>query len=634
AGLRRLAVALVALVGVIAPAAQALAAPAVSVTAGDLLLSASETATTLTWSSTENGSYSVRVGGTGCTSDSTVDSGTYLSPASIATTVQSASLVEGPNEVRVCVTNAVPETGVGAVTVVLDTLAPTTSIDSGPAAVVSETTASFAVSADEPGSTFECSLDAAAFSACPPGPTFAALADGAHTLAVRAVDPAGNADPSPAQRAWSIDTSTPQTAIDSGPPAIGASVTVSVAFSSSQQGASFECSLDGAPFASCSSPAGYAGLSDDTHVLLVRAVTAAGTADPSPAAWIFTVDTAAPDTSITGGPPAQGASRTATVTFTSSEAGVAYQCSIDGGPFTSCTSPAVFAGLADGEHTAAVRAVDGAANVDATPAVVTWTVDAPPETAIDSAPDALTQSTSGTFRFSSPDAGSTFQCRLDSGDYAACNPPLTFVDLATGAHTLAVRAVDRGGEIDPTPATYSWTIDTTLAKLDGVRPGVVRKVRVKPHDHAATLSWRAPRDADFDHVEITRRPGRAGHRASLVYAGARTTYRDRRLRNGRVYRYRIVAVDRSGNRSRARKLRTIPPVRVVLGRRAEPPPFAPLELRWRPVDGARFYNVQVFRGATKVLTRWPGKAALSLGRSWRFGGEKRRLQRGRYSWYV
>lgn len=71
-----------------------------------------------------------------------------------------------------------------------NTSAATTSLDDGEWTVAS--------TADESGS-FECSLDGGAYVACGPTATFDDLDNGKHTLAVRAVDDAGNADPSPAE---------------------------------------------------------------------------------------------------------------------------------------------------------------------------------------------------------------------------------------------------------------------------------------------------------------------------------------------------------------------------------------------------------------------------------------------------
>ena len=56
----------------------------------------------------------------------------------------------------------------------------------------------FHFSSNEPGSTFRCKLDKQRFAKCRSSKRFRHLAPGSHTLEVFAVDPAGNADPSPA----------------------------------------------------------------------------------------------------------------------------------------------------------------------------------------------------------------------------------------------------------------------------------------------------------------------------------------------------------------------------------------------------------------------------------------------------
>ena len=51
--------------------------------------------------------------------------------------------------------------------------------------------------------------------------------------------------------------------------------------------------------------------------------------------------------------------------------------------------------------------------------------------------------------------------------------------------------------------------------------------------------------------------------------------------------------------------------------------------------GARYYNVQLFRGKRKLLSAWPGKPRFELERAWRFQGDRFRLKPGRrYRWMV
>jgi hypothetical protein len=209
---------------------------------------------------------------------------------------------------------------------------------------------------------------------------------GEHELRVRAIDAAGNIDQTPAVYGWRVveppDTTAPETSIDSGPERETAERSASLGFSADEPEASFECSLDGAAFAECSSPVRYDGLSLAQHELRVRAIDAAGNTDASPAAYTWRVveppDTRAPETTIDSGPDGQTTSTSARFSFSSDEAGSRFACSLDGAAFASCESPLELAGLALGTHELRVRAIDVAGNVDATPATRGWTVVAPP----------------------------------------------------------------------------------------------------------------------------------------------------------------------------------------------------------------------------------------------------------------
>jgi RTX calcium-binding nonapeptide repeat (4 copies) len=57
-------------------------------------------------------------------------------------------------------------------------------------------------------------------------------------------------------------------------------------------------------------------------------------------------------------------------------------------------------------------------------------------------------------------------------------------------------------------------------------------------------------------------------------------------------------------------------------------------LRWKPAPGARSYNVQLWRGNRKLLSRWPLRPRLQLHARWRYNGRWYRLRPARYRWYV
>src|SRR5947209_1048386 len=82
----------------------------------------------------------------------------------------------------------------------------------------------------------------------------------------------------------------------------------------------------------------------------------------------------APQPLIVSGPSGTMASTSATFTYSDTQSGVAFACELDGAAYASCTSPAVYEGLAAGSHTFSVQAVNGPATSPA--ASFTWTVTA------------------------------------------------------------------------------------------------------------------------------------------------------------------------------------------------------------------------------------------------------------------
>jgi hypothetical protein len=127
--------------------------------------------------------------------------GTFHIEARVHNTVDSANQsVVGLDDVKTC-------------TSCPDTLPPETSITSGPAqwSSTTSTSATFGFSSNEQGSTFKCQLSkdgavAQAWADCTSPKSYSNLSPGNYKFEVRATDLAGNADPTPASRSWTIDT--------------------------------------------------------------------------------------------------------------------------------------------------------------------------------------------------------------------------------------------------------------------------------------------------------------------------------------------------------------------------------------------------------------------------------------------
>lgn len=236
-------------------------------------------------------------------------------------------------------------------------------------------------------------------------------------------------------------------------------------------GASFECKLDAAPgFTACSSPASYTGLSGGegtSHTFQVRAVHPTTGTDASPANHTWTVDTVAPVATIDSKPQDPSPGGSAAFDFHASESS-SFACSLvaSGQPdsYAACSSVKTYTNLSDGEYTFKLRATDQATNVGA-PATYAWTVDnsladtTPPQTTLGSRPPDPSASSTASFTYSSNEPGSRFECALDGAAFATCLATgVTYSGLASGPHSFQVRATDAEGNVDLTPAGYSFQV--------------------------------------------------------------------------------------------------------------------------------------------------------------------------------
>ena len=170
--------------------------------------------------------------------------------------------------------------------------------------------------------------------------------------------------------AYVEDSSAPNASLDPGFGDLTNDSTPSFTFASTEPGGSFRCRFDSAAFAACTSPHTPAGaLGDGPHTFELEATDAAGNVDPTTAKRSFTVDTRPPETEIVSGPEELTTDSTPTFEFSSDEQGSRFECSIDGGSFTACSSPFTTPTLTSGAHTFVVRAIDASGNVDPSPAL-------------------------------------------------------------------------------------------------------------------------------------------------------------------------------------------------------------------------------------------------------------------------
>lgn len=139
-------------------------------------------------------------------------------------------------------------------------------------------------------------------------------------------------------------------------------------------------------------------------------------------------------------------------------------------------SPTVTLSL--GTHTLTLTVSDGQATATDTVSITVQDTTAPQTTIISAvvgngaavASGGATLSNSITFTFGGTDAvGVTgFQCRRDGTAYAPCTSPVSYAALALGSHTFQVRALDAAGNVDPSPASFTWTVVTPAQAIQNL----------------------------------------------------------------------------------------------------------------------------------------------------------------------
>ena len=255
--------------------------------------------------------------------------------------------------------------------------------------------------------------------------------------------------------------------IGGGPANPTSATSATFTFTDSQAGVSFQCALDTAAFTACASPKTYPGpLGDGTHGFQVRARDSRGETSAA-ASYQWTVDTTPPPAPKLTATPAALTNQTSTsFSFSDAEAGVGFQCALDGSAFAACASPRSYPGpLGEGPHTFSVRAVDGAGNLGAATSF-TWRVDVspPPVPAIGSGPANPTTETTATFGFTDAEAGAAFRCKLDGASVSGCTSPKGYAGLSVATHTFQVQALDAAGNASAA-TSYSWTVQAPITDL-------------------------------------------------------------------------------------------------------------------------------------------------------------------------
>lgn len=259
----------------------------------------------------------------------------------------------------------------------VDTTAATVTITGNPPEMsyTAAKTASFTFSAAPSDNvTFECKVDSGAFAACTSPQSLASLGEGAHTFTVKA-NRLGSI--SMTSRMWTVDSIPPGSPSLSGTPANNALVnTTAASFTFSATDANtitYECNRDGAGYTACTSPDAFNVTGEGAHTFAVRAKDPAGnTTNIGSRNW--SIDLTKPNTTLSQNIITATNQTSVTFTYSSTEAGSTFSCTLDG-VARSCTGTShTITGLSTASHTFSIAAVDAAGNIDASPATHAFVV--------------------------------------------------------------------------------------------------------------------------------------------------------------------------------------------------------------------------------------------------------------------
>jgi large repetitive protein len=491
-------------------------------------------------------------------------------------------------------------------------------------------------------------------------------ADGTYSYTVKAIDGLGNE---------TAATNAVSVTIDAGPPSVPGNLRTPAALTrttpviswnaSSGTPAVYKVLRDGspigtviAPITTFSDPRPLDGSGDGTYTYRVVAIDALNNESAPSAPLEIKLDTTRPAPSIslavTQNPTAAKPVLAWSASASNDIAGYnVYRGTAKVNGALVATTSFTDSGLTgDGTFTYTVRGVDKAGNesTDSISTSVLYDTSAPATPGA----SALAASGGGTSTVSwsaSADAGSGvagYQVRRSAANGGAptslaegtpvCGllPPSALAcgdaGLAPGTtFRYSVFAIDAVGNVSAAGQTALITIPSTE---DRTPPKAPTSLHASVANGQIRLTWRNPK-ADLANVAVilnAKRAPRSAGDGSTVYrgVGTRVTVKVPKLSPGKLVRFAVFALDRSGNASVAARATVVVPRPSSVSLAPNGKLSGSPNLTWNAVTGATYYNVQVFEGtqaSKRVGISWPAVTR------WTLPGKL--MKKGKvYTWYV
>jgi hypothetical protein len=210
----------------------------------------------------------------------------------------------------------------------------------------------------------------------------------------------------------------------------------------------------------------------------------------------------------------------------------------------------------------------------------------------------------------------------DAGSGVEWCSSLTYSGPDSGAATVSGSCRDKAGH---TSAEKAFKI-----KYDATAPSLTNVV-VQVGNKFALLKWK--KSNDVSQIRVARSPGRAEEAQTVVYTGNADFYKDAGIDNAKKYDYAVTALDEASNSVEQKA--TAVPLPALYNPAAGARVRGKLVFEWLPVQGATYYNLQIWLGKRKVVSAWPRVPRLIVPQRGKLGGKRYALQRGKtYRWYV